>query len=400
MPRLFQGCEISAMMLILIDVIYLLEYSEIRNHISRRNEKKKEWLEPSPTVCGSQRSVSEVSLKKIVNADETKRGSRAKRAKSESRGGDESEVKQNSNIFAETTSAISAAHTKKMLDELLKGLPDNPPREYYEEESAWRFYNPKLPEKETKSKKAVSQENLTELRGGGALPSLLVPVSPDNLPPLPPAAPMPTLPNTGFCDWSFDEKSRVLFADFRVPSCRTAEEEGGGGGGRRGIKIVREDESFLFTMMERDDITVISQGLADEINSSLWSREYIEGIIGSVYHHKFRGFETMLREDGTISEQTREKEGWYSMKFADYFQYLERRRSVKHKLRDTSSIEDGDLIKDFTFIDMNGHETTVDVDTEAIVRLRELPFLSLIANVFQKILTPASVLLRVVYGRC
>ncbi len=339
-----------------------------------------------------------IKINEIENSDSdanhAKLENRAKRAKLVLQGGDESEVgetsrmvvrrsrqksqERNSNAVADTT----AADTKR-LDELLKGLPDTPSVKYYEEESAWRFCNPKLPEEEMKSNQEVSPENLTELREGGALPSLSVPVSPNDLPPLPPAAPMPTLPNTGFCEWSFDEESRVLFADFRVPSCRTAEEEGGG---RCGIKIVREDEVFLFTMMERDDITVISQGLADEINSSLWSREYIEGEIGSVYHHKFRAFETMFREDGTISEQTREKEGWYSMKFADYFQYLERRRSVKHRLQDTSSIQKGDLIKDFTFIDIDGHETTVNVDTEAIVRLIVTAYLSLfITNFFQKI---------------
>jgi hypothetical protein len=331
------------------------------------------------------RNISSKKMNEIENGDSdanhAKLESRAKRAKSVLQGGDESEDGKTSRTTVgrsrqkSTSSPILAAH-KKRLDELLKGLPDTPNVKYYEEESAWRFCNPKLPEEETKSNQKVSPENLTELRGGGALPSLSVPVSPNDLPPLPPAAPMPTLPNTRFCYWSFDEESRVLFADFRVSSCRTAEEEGEGGG-RCGIKIVREDEVFLFTMMERDDITVISQGLADEINSSLWSREYIEGVTGSVYHHKFRAFETMFREDGSISEQTREKEGWYSMKFADYFQYLDRRRSVKHRLQDTSSIENGDLINDFTFIDIDGHERTVNVDTEAIVRLRVTAYLSL-----------------------
>lgn len=258
-------------------------------------------------------------------------------------------------VDTEFTAAVLVGRRRRM-EELLTGLPDTPNVNCYEEESAWRFYNPEFPEVETmSSKKGLSPEKLTELRGGIALSPLSVPISPDELPPLPPAAPLPPLPDTEFCDWSFDEESRVLLADFRVPSRRKMEGEGE----RFEVKVVREDEIFLLTMMERDDITVISQGLADEINSSIWSREYIESVIGSVYHHKFRGFQTMFREDGTISEQTMEKEGWYSMKFSDYFKYLEQRCSVKSNLLDT---------KDFTFIDSYGTTTTVDVDNEVLVR--------------------------------
>lgn len=270
------------------------------------------------------------------------------------------------NIGASQSKVVDA-HRKRM-EELLKGLPDAPNTNYYEEESAWRFYNPKLPEEN--SKKDTPSEKLTDLYYGGvAPPILLVPVSPSDLPPLPPAPPLPPLPNTGFCEWSFDEESRVLLADFRISSRRTA--EGAGGEGRCEIKIVREDEVYLFTMMERDDITVISQGLADEINPLLWSREYIEGIIGSVYHHKVRGFETMINEDGTRSEQTREKEGWYNMKFSDYFQYLDQRCAVKRRLLDATLLQ-----KEFTFKDSDGNEKTVDVDNEALVSLRVL-YLSL-----------------------
>ena len=64
--------------------------------------------------------------------------------------------------------------------------------------------------------------------------------------------------------------------------------------------------------MERDDITVISQGLADAINPSLYSNDYIKGVIGSIDHHKVRRF--------TRQRQIVEA-GWHTMKFEDYFDY-------------------------------------------------------------------------------
>ena len=89
-----------------------------------------------------------------------------------------------------------------------------------------------------------------------------------------------------------------------------------------------EDEGFLFRMMERDDITVISEGLADAMDSSLWTPEFISGFIGADYYHKFRKFEMITKpvtERDSAGEQSVEhlveKEGWYSMKVSDYFEY-------------------------------------------------------------------------------
>jgi len=44
-----------------------------------------------------------------------------------------------------------------------------------------------------------------------------------------------------------------------------------------GVRLTREDEVFLLEMMERDDVTVVSEGLADAVNDTLWTPEYIRG---------------------------------------------------------------------------------------------------------------------------
>jgi len=166
----------------------------------------------------------------------------------------------------------------------------------------------------------------------------------------------PQLPSTGHCEWSYDKKSRVLLANFHCKN-RTGK-----------IQVTSQDEAFLFRMMELDNITVISEGLADEINPSLWTREYIEGRIGSEYHHKFRVFETISNKNGP--EQQKEKEGWYSMKVSDYFQYLEQRSTVKDgKLDSTNKNERLRSSNMFSFTDNQGNEKAVNVDNEAIYML-------------------------------
>ena len=249
-------------------------------------------------------------------------------------------------------SSANFPKSRAVNNELLEGLSSVPSNnaEYYEEESAWRFHNPAFTED--------SEEQLTAVREGVAIPYMSFATPAENLQPLPRAPPLPKLPETGFCTWSFDEKSRVLLANFQTSSASENKE----------VKVTREDEDFLFRMMERDDITVVSEGLADSINSSLWTREYIEGCIGSDYHHKFRGFETILQDNGPGKQPTelpKEKAGWYSMKVSDYFQYLEQRQSVNNAKYE--KMEVGDLSKEFTFTDSNDRRKSVDVEKESLV---------------------------------
>ena len=78
-------------------------------------------------------------------------------------------------------------------------------------------------------------------------PNALQPSKPLPINPLNPPDSVPTCPSTEFCKWSFDETSRVLLANFVI-------KEGN-------IHVTNEDELFLHQMMERTDITVISENL-------------------------------------------------------------------------------------------------------------------------------------------
>ncbi len=238
--------------------------------------------------------------------------------------------------------------------ELLSKLPSAPSTTYYEEESAWRFHNPAFPND--------SFEQLTVMRDESTIPNITPAVSSHELQPLPSPPPLPDFPDTGFCQWSFDEPSRVLLAKF-LPF------KGEKLFGK--IMVNPEDERFLLRMMERDDITVISEGLADEINASLWTKEYITGCIGSEYHHKFRAFQKKSRavtndDSATMIEYHEEQSGWYSMKVASYFEYLEKRRSVQGNQQEGSENSDGSE-KMFSFEDSYGKEHCINAEEVSLV---------------------------------
>lgn len=245
--------------------------------------------------------------------------------------------------------------TNSALDqELLSKLPSAPSTTYFEEESAWRFHNPAFPDD--------SFEQLTVMRDESKIPYITPAVSSHELQPLPSPPPIPDFPDTGFCQWSFDETSRVLLAKFLTFKGEKLFGK---------IMVNPEDERFLLRMMERDDITVISEGLADEINASLWTKEYITGCIGSEYHHKFRAFQKKSRavtknDSATMIEYHEEQSGWYSMKVASYFEYLEKRRSVQGGHEDGSESSDGSE-KMFSFEDSNGKEHCINAEEVSLV---------------------------------
>ena len=58
---------------------------------------------------------------------------------------------------------------------------------------------------------------------------------------------IPQSPCTGYCTWTFDSTSRVLLANFLIRN-----EE---------VIVTPEDENYLFQMMERNDISVVSENL-------------------------------------------------------------------------------------------------------------------------------------------
>ena len=49
-------------------------------------------------------------------------------------------------------------------------------------------------------------------------------------------------------------------------------------------------------MMERDDITVVSEGLVGGLNQTLWHLDYVKSLVGDKPYHKIRRFERQLTE--------------------------------------------------------------------------------------------------------
>ena len=275
--------------------------------------------------------------------------------------GKKTQKRSNNTIISAAPHVNNTALPSLVDKELISKLPEATVSKYFEEESSWRFHNPDFP--------TNSHEQLTKLRDESSIPSMKAAVTSDNLSPIPPPPPLPDLPNTGYCKWSFDAESRVLYANFRNITAPINPQF---------PVIMPPDEEFLLRMMERDDITVISEGLTDEISASLWTREYIVGCIGSEYHHKFRAFQKKTRTvaNTTNDKQTtatktieyhEEKSGWYSMKFSSYFDYLEKRRNVQEKGGDGNSGNSRSNDRMFSFEDCNGKEHSIDAEEVSLV---------------------------------
>ena len=183
------------------------------------------------------------------------------------------------------------------------------PNETYIEDEAHLYHNPPLPSKESGG---VTGEELRRI-------------------PPPPDVPKSILPNTGGCEWSWDDKTRVLHADFSDS---------------KRMDIV--DERFLFRMMERDDVTVISTGLVSPkgLDSSTWSLQYLKNVLDSQYIHKIRRYE--VTENGMCVEC----DNMRSMTAKDYHEYVQKREMVLQNI-DTDNI--------MHYVDHEGLEHSFDV---------------------------------------
>lgn len=147
---------------------------------------------------------------------------------------------------------------------------------YYVEETAWRYHNPPLPST------GGLEDNEREKPGK----LVMVSVGPEELRPLPPPPEPPEdFPNTKYCRWSYDSDTRVLLADFRP-----IEKDGE-------LVITLEDEEFLLKMYERDDITVVSDGLFSGLDPDKWTLDYIRRVAGDQYYHRFRRFDIVKEEE-------------------------------------------------------------------------------------------------------
>lgn len=244
------------------------------------------------------------------------------------------------------------------------------PHPYYVEEHAWRYHNPPLPPAKVP---AVAEPLKTQ-----QFPY----VSHEELRPLPPPPPVPTVfPNTPFCRWSFDEDTRVLYADFRRPSGESGD-----------VVVTLEDEKFLLEMYERDDITVISEGLVSGLDKEKWTLDYMSRLAGDEYYHRFRRFDKQKVADIKPKKKSTKKskadapnependkfvavahaeiDKMLSMKVKDFIGYLRKRGSALTKLNEgTLSAEEKTALCTYSFPDHIGVEHKIDVTETALYML-------------------------------
>ena len=269
---------------------------------------------------------------------------------------------------------------------------------FYIEELAWKLHNPPTPhccgphtfkqiydeevyskKTDTHKKQKTSKSINTNVESPSkceALPSL--PLSPivdasndkksnhykkeaiQSIKPLSPSTPLPAkskFPNTPYCQWSFDPSSRVLHADF-TPRFIS-----------QNVIITPQDEEFLYLMMERDDITVVSSGLCQNMNPRLWNKTYLSSSVGNDVYHRFRSFQRVLKHKNKLMNRSGSQNGkttvtkkkvketsetkkvqsnveqveyaehgtnifyeendlWFKLRMKDYFRYLSQREQV------------------------------------------------------------------------
>jgi hypothetical protein len=119
--------------------------------------------------------------------------------------------------------------------------------------------------------------------------------------------------------WTFDPKTRVLKGDFRHV-----------------VQVHDDDRTFLLSMMEKDDISVVSEGLLDAYPSGIDMAE-LATTFGMKPHHKFRRFDRITDENG---KKVFKEGGTISMKMSDFVAYMNLRLRMDSKCK-PFSFEDG-----------------------------------------------------------
>lgn len=201
------------------------------------------------------------------------------------------------------------------------------PNKYYVEEEAYIYHDPPFP---TNTSDGVLAKDLR---------------------PIPPPPPIPNLPDSGFCQWTFDENSRVMTAEFKRRSPTEP------------LSIDPVDSKFFFEMLERDDITMISRGFLNHsrMDASLWNLDNIAQVLRGEFYHKFRRFDRIVDEQGF--ETFSEKDRLYSMRFADYARYYDQRMTYT-KAEGLGTSHSGEAT--FTFLDHMNEEHSINVRTTAL----------------------------------
>ncbi len=209
----------------------------------------------------------------------------------------------------------------------------------------------------------------------------------DKLEPLGKPEALPNFPDTGKCQWSFEQETRVLHAKF----CLGKHE-----------MVHPVDYEFLTKMMELDHISVVSEGLVDELNPSLWNLRFIAGLAGDEYCHRVRRFSRQIVAQSELTRDAsalnsseggsattkyfvthKEEETNISMKLSDYFSYLAQRKACLQRIasvRESKGLDpvnpsspddrvgraEGGEEESFTFTSHDGKELSVNVVNDVL----------------------------------
>ena len=162
-----------------------------------------------------------------------------------------------------------------------------------------------------------------------------------------------------------------------------------------------DDYEFLTKMMELNHISVVSEGLVDELNPFLWKPRFIAGLVGDGYCHRVRRYSRRIVAESELTRDTsalnsaeggsamtkyfvahKEEKKNVSMKLSDYFSYLARRRACLQRIASVRKDKGLDPVnpsspddrvgraeggeESFTFISHDGKELSVNVVNDVL----------------------------------
>jgi hypothetical protein len=225
----------------------------------------------------------------------------------------------------------------------------------YEEETAFLHFNPPFPEEGKHIPEAVATKEL------GGLP---IPDDPDES----------KFPNTGKCKWSFDKDTRVLLADFRQENGK--------------VELIEEDERFLYEMMERDDITCISDGLANHIDPKSYDPNTLFNAAGDEFFHKHRRFDKMKRQEFEALGEThvtckyKEKDVSLAMQVKDFSRYVGMHEAA---LKAEAEGKADAVETKFEFKDQSGTVHTIEDVRNTVLYMIDFDVIKLLPKLYEAI---------------
>jgi hypothetical protein len=174
---------------------------------------------------------------------------------------------------------------------------------------------------------------------------------------LDPPAPLPKIMSDENMHCSFNAKERILKVTIQPDHI-----------------LSQQNKKFLYTMMERDDIAVITHGLCHALDSSMWSSK--EGFCktsGGLDHNVFRRFK---KKSGDFSGEYEEVNKDISMSADKYFEYLEERQKMLDGLRQSNTMLYTDGEGELNDFDLNDVLYMLDYDMKSKLPDHHNDFLS------------------------